>query len=678
MARKKDYKKLKDEDIVRLVDSNVKASVGYYDTQLSRERKQVAEYYNGSLPRPVHDGNSKYVSLDVYDQVESMKAALLETFSSGNKTVRFAPQNEDDVQKAKICTEYTDFVAHRQNSIYKVMSEIIHDGLTARAGICKVFWASQSEDEPKFFEGLTEDELDLLISQDGVSLVSQEEDESGMISGSITVTRDTSQVIVETVAPEEFLIEAGAVSLDTVQFVAHRTKKTLSELRAMGYKESLLSKIGTHADVDMETDPEFLARHESINEVGFNAEGYQDQVRKVLVYEAYIHLDIEATGEAKLWRVLKAGNALLEKSEVSRLPFVAFVPLPVPHVFFGTNFGQKLIATQNARTVLMRSILDHAMITNNPRYTIVKGALPNPKELIDNRVGGVVNVTRPDAISPLVQAPLNPFVFQTLNVLQDKMESTTGVSSLSQGLNKDAVSKQNSAAMVEQLASMSQQRQKIIARNFANQFVKPLYHLIYQLVIENEDNTKIVELSGEYVEIDPSSWEDKRDITVELHLGYGEQEKESKKYMAVHQVLSQDPALQKMYSPENQYNLIAHVMEITGIKDVSNYLTNPAQIPPEQPDPMQELSMANLQKQMEIQERQTAVAEQKVQLEQQVQEMKLELEKLKARNSHSIASDSIDLKESEFEHKRLIDAAELILANRATPDNIKAIASPNG
>jgi len=55
MARKKDYKKLKDEDIVRLVDSNVKASVGYYDTQLSRERKQVAEYYNGSLPRPVHD-----------------------------------------------------------------------------------------------------------------------------------------------------------------------------------------------------------------------------------------------------------------------------------------------------------------------------------------------------------------------------------------------------------------------------------------------------------------------------------------------------------------------------------------------------------------------------------------------------------------------------------------------
>ena len=49
------------------------------------------DYYAAKLPRPLHDGNSKFVSQDVYDAVESMKAALLETFSTGNKTLRLLP-----------------------------------------------------------------------------------------------------------------------------------------------------------------------------------------------------------------------------------------------------------------------------------------------------------------------------------------------------------------------------------------------------------------------------------------------------------------------------------------------------------------------------------------------------------------------------------------------------------
>ena len=47
--------------------------------------------------------------------------------------------------------------------------------------------------------------------------------------------------------------------------------------------------------------------------------------------------------------------------------------------------------------------------------------------------------------------------------------------------------------MVEQLATMSMQRQKIIARNLANQFVKPLFQEIYTLVVENEEEDKVIE-----------------------------------------------------------------------------------------------------------------------------------------------------------------------------------------
>lgn len=316
------------------------------------------------------------------------------------------------------------------------------------------------------------------------------------------------------------------------------------------------------------------------------------------------------------------------------------------------------------------------MITNNPRYQVVKGGLTNPRELIDNRVGGIVNVSRPDAIAPMPQAPLNPFVFQTIQMLDEDKEDNTGVSRLSQGLNKDAISKQNSAAMVEQLATMSQQRQKIIARNFANSFLKPLYQLIYQLVVENEQAEKIVEIAGDYVPVRPSDWSSKRDVTVELHLGYGEQEQEAQKYLALHGLMSQDPTLAKMYQAPNQYKLMTHVMEQNGIKNVKDYLTDPQDLPPEQPDPSQQMAMQMQQKQMEIQERQTALAEMKAQMDAQIAKMKVQLEQSKAKSNFAIQSDNMDLKEAQLEHKQMVDKAELEIAR--TADDVRAIASPTG
>ena len=117
MAELEDYRPLDDREILNLVDQNVRTSTGYYDSELSRERKKVTDYYNGVLPRPTHEGNSRYISQDVYDCVESMKAALLETFSAGNQIAKFAPQNANDVVLAEVCSRYTDYVLFRQNDL---------------------------------------------------------------------------------------------------------------------------------------------------------------------------------------------------------------------------------------------------------------------------------------------------------------------------------------------------------------------------------------------------------------------------------------------------------------------------------------------------------------------------------------------------------------------------------
>lgn len=677
MKSQEEYEALDDEKIVSIVDSNLRQSIGYYDSELSKERRKVMDYYSAVLPRPAHDGNSKYVSQDVYDAVESMKAALLETFSTGNKTLKFTPQNLDDVPMAEVCTEYTDFVLHRQNNLFEIMQTVIHDGLIARAGIAKVYWLPQRESSLEYVEGLTSEELDAILADENVEIEEITEDDFGISSGELRVYRDTSQVKIDAVAPEEFLISPQAKSLDTVGFCAHRTKKSISELLEMGYDEDLVAEIGDNEDTDFDNDPEILSRFNEVGaDRGFSAKGYQRQTRHVTVVEAYVELDVDGTGTAELWRVVKASNVLLEKEIVSRRPFVAFIPLPIPHAFHGNNFADKLVGTQNARTVLTRSILDHAMITNNPRYMVVKGGLTNPRELIDNRVGGIVNVTRPDAIGAMPQSSLNPFVFQTIQMLDEDKEDTSGVSRLSQGLNKDALSKQNSAAMVEQLATMSQQRQKIIARNFANNFLKPLFTMVYQLVVENEKQEKIVELAGTYIPVNPSQWADKRDVQVEFHLGYGDQEQMIQKYLAFHTLLSSDPTLGQMYSAPNKYKMLAAVLDKSGIKNVADYLTDPATIPPPPPDPAQQMQMQMAQKQLELQERQTVIGEMKGQMDAQIAQMKLQLDQMKAQQQFALQSDKMDLQESQFDHKQFVNLEELDIARNA--DDVRAIASPNG
>ena len=63
MAKIEDYKKLEDSEIVTIVENNIKMSVGYYDSDLSRERQRVTQYLNAALPKPAHDGNSVKHSL---------------------------------------------------------------------------------------------------------------------------------------------------------------------------------------------------------------------------------------------------------------------------------------------------------------------------------------------------------------------------------------------------------------------------------------------------------------------------------------------------------------------------------------------------------------------------------------------------------------------------------------
>ena len=324
----------------------------------------------------------------------------------------------------------------------------------------------------------------------------------------------------------------------------------------------------------------------------------------------------------------------------------------------------QLVPIQNAKTYLMRSTLNHAIITNNPRIMVVKGALLNPRELTENKFGGIVNVTRPDGLIPLPQASLNPFIFQAIAMLQSSKETITGISGLSQGLDKDAISKQNSGDMVHELITVSQIRQKIIARNFAENFLRDIYSKVHELVAENEDRAKILRVAGKWAEVDFTQWPEDTLMSVSFSLGYGEQEKEVTKWANLHKYLGSDPSLAANYGPAQKYAVIRAGIEAMGVRDVDTYFLPPDKAQPPPPDPMELAKVDALKADAEVKRATAQAALQGVQVKQQMHETKAAID------------------EAKLQHLVAVDAAELELqrqvASHAATNDARAIISTKG
>lgn len=581
-------KVMDDAEIVTRVLAKSKECVGWYDSRLSRERQRVLAYYNGELPRRQHDGASSYVSTDVYDSVEMLKAQLLEVFAGGDQIARFDPDQAMNAQECIVATEYARYIIFRENNGYQLFSDVIHDGLLARVGVAKVFWEEKYDYREETFEGLPPAQAMGLAAQPDVDEFDGNLDEAtGTYKGSLVRKIDCSKVSTLCVPPEEFLISPRSVSLETAAYVGHRTLKTKSELIEMyPDKKKLIESLHYDDSKGLDLSPEVLERNKPIETAMALDNPIQEEQEQVMLYESYVRLQVDPAKGTRLYKVCHVNDVLLAKEEVDKTPFIVYVPLPIPHLFYGNNFAARVIPFQNAQTVLTRGVLDHTAITTNPRWQVVKGGLINPREMLENRLGGIVNVARPDSVSALEYPNLNPFIFQVLGKLQQDKEQSTGISSLSQGLNKDAISKQNSQALVDQLVTLSSQRQKIAARNFAYNFFVPLMLEVIRLAILNDKKSKIIEVAGAPLQVSPQAWYERTTCSVSMHLGYGEKDQTINQMTAAYAGMAQDPVLAPGFGYPQRYAMYTDIAKMRGWTGASRYLLPPDQVQPPQPDPM--------------------------------------------------------------------------------------------
>jgi hypothetical protein len=667
-------KKMTKSELSAHVEHEIQSSLGFGDGKLTQQRTDALDRYYGKRYGNEQEGRSQIVTRDVADVIEWIMPSLMKIFTGGNKVVQFEPNGPEDVQMAKQATDYTNYVIQRQNPGFSIIYSWFKDALLQKNGIIKHYWDDTTDTTREEYKNLTEEEFTVLLADDEVEVVEHtalnEDIEEGHMplpilhNVVIKRTRESGQVRIENVPPEEFLINKYAKGIEDARFVGHRVKKTKSELISAGYPKSKLEKAFSAQEAEWKS--ERLARFDYDQDSSYPT---GDIDEGIWVTECYVRVDFDNDGIDELRKVTKVGDELLDNEAVDSVPFSSLTPVPMPHKFYGLSVYDLISDLQLIKTTLMRNLLDNMYLTNNGRYEVVEGQA-NLDDLMTSRPGGIVRVRTPGAVSPLATPQLDQNSFNMLGYLDSIREERTGVNKNSMGIGEGGLKSHQTATGVAQVMTAAQQKIELIARVFAETGMKELATSVYQLIQKFESPEKIVRLNNKWVTLYPAEWKEKLDCTAQVGLGFGNKDMNLMhlgQLAQTMQMIAQHPAAGMMIKPKNVYNLVAEQIKSMGMKNVDDFITDPGdQEPQQQQGPSPEEQAKQMEAQLKAEElkikmqkiqTESQLKQQEMELDAQLQQQELELKAQEAQVNMQIKAQELEIKKADLALKQ----QELIL-----------------
>lgn len=657
-------KALVDSEIASILQSEISSSLGYIGSDVTTQRQKSLEYYFGEPFGNEQEGRSQVVSTDVSDVIESILPTLLRTFAASDDVVRCDPVTAEDEEVAKQASDYLNYVFNKDNDGFVALYTLFKDALIQKNGIAKIYWNTSEKREQETYEKLSEDEYIMLIDEDGVEvkehteyadqdaitakqkmmeqtddpmLMQQIEDApTPMLHDCVIVRIETyGKVKIETIPPEEFLIERRAKSLQDANFIAHRTTATRTELIEAGFDEDIVNKLPS--DVADKYNEEKLARHRNLN-YDFDSNSGEASTDEITIFECYSRIDVEGDGIAKLRKVTMAGKGgyeILDNELCDSIPFISITPIMVPHRFFGRSVSEMTEDLQLIKSTVMRQILDNMYLTNNNRVAIMDGQV-NLDDLLTNRPGGVVRTkgSPGQVMMPMQTQTINQQAFPLLEYLDTVREQRTGITRYSQGMDADSLNK--TATGVNVILSQAQMRVELIARIFAETGVKDMFTKIFELVVKHQDKERIIKIRNTFVPFRPMEWRNRCNISINVGLGTGSRDQQLAILNNILQTQLKALELQgtpagPMVNLRNIYNTLTKIVENAGLKNAGLFFTDPdvgmQQMPPPQPpQPTEFEKVSQLQVQGENYRKQIDSEIRIKELEKSYQEMILKFE----------------------------------------------------
>jgi len=652
-------------EVEGIVQDAISDAVDFVESEISDDRIKAQRYYDGEVDLGYEDGRSKVVATKVRDTVRAVKPSLMRIFLSTAKPVEFVPHGPEDVAMAEQATEFMHHEFTRLNG-YRVMNDAFQDALIKKQGIVKAYWMTYPEAEIYTFTDLSDDEYTYLIDDDDVTVLEHsmeitiEMDEMGMEmempvhSVKLSRQKESGELCIESVPPEEFFINRDARSLADAYVVAHRTDMRAGDLIAMGYDPEVVTNLDSFESGSDMTESEVYERQG----YGMDTSDEDEQdpsMRNVAVTEAYMRIDVDGTGVPVLHKITCGGTSyeMLDYEPCDEIPFAKFEVDPEPHTFYGRSLAEIVMDDQDAATSVLRSILDNVAMTNNPRLGIVEGAV-NVDDVLNNEIGAIVRMRSPGSVQELSVPFTAGQTLGALTYLDGLVETKTGVSRASMGLDPSAMQSTTKAAVQATVQSAAGQVE-VMVRNLADG-MRDLFGIMLRLMNKNVDEEQMMRMNGAFVPVDPRVWDSSFDVSINVGLGTG---REEEKIMALNQALQMQTMVYQTYGPQNGLvsmtnirNTLADQLAISGIRNADRYF---APITPE-------IEAQMLQMQQQAQEQQGQPADPNtafLQAEQMKAQVKMQSDQMKMQLDAQKAAADDDLKRDQMAQDLLVDAAKI-------------------
>lgn len=625
--------KMTDDELRALTDAEMQDATGFCGSggKLEAKRRQNLEYFmaeaRGDLAPPEIEGRSSVVDTTVRDTILGMEAPLIKTFCGTENVVEFSETTQDDEAKAKQATEYLNYLLRKKNPGYSIVTTWIRDALVQKYGFVKVWWDDSAIESKEEYRGQTPEQLAILLDDAEVEPTAQKsypdpeaerakakqleqmseqlqtmmaQAQQGMIDPQVvhqasaqyqqfaaqpipmlydvTVQRkkDGGRLCIENVPPEEMMVRRDAKSLGTTPFVGQRLRRTISQLKARGYKNvDDISSDGDGPDMSQEAS----ARREADgDDMGQNFSSTIDpSAREVWITECYVQCDYDGSGIASWRKVVRSGKAILENEECDDHPFVGWCPVPMPHRLFGLCPADLAMEPQRIKTSLKRAQLDNVYLQVNGRYFAVDGQV-NLDDLLSSRPGGVVRIKNAGAVGRLDQGVGDiGGAMQLMESIQIDAEEATGWTRQSQGGN--GMPLDQTATQVNIVTNRADSRVEIIARQFAETGYTDLFKKMLKLVCMYQNKAEIVKLGGEWAPVDPREWTNQFDMTINVGLGTGNKDQQVQHLMALKQAQAEGLQI-GICKPKQIYNGSIKLAEALGFKSGDQFFIDP-EAPPD-------------------------------------------------------------------------------------------------
>lgn len=422
-------------------------------------------------------GKSKIVSKDIKKQLEWMLPTLADPFLSTPDIIKCNPVTYEDVESARqneillntqFCRKFP-----RYNFLMKSLKVLLSEGTL----VIQTGWDYEDEEIETMVETVVID------PSSGEEMIAMTKDK---------VTKVKKNQPTATVCRNEdiYLDPTCMDDMDKCQFVIHRYETDLSTLKADGrYKN--LDKI--QMEETGKQDYGYLQQDHTYFK-------FNDQARKkMVVYEYWGNYDINEDGIAEPIVCAWIGSTIIRLQSNpypdQRPPFIVVPFNSVPFQLHGESLAGIIGDNQKIKTAILRGVIDNMAQSNNGQVGMRKGALDiaNRKKFLEGK-----NFEYNGTPNDFWQGSYNQIpasAFDVLTIMNNEIESQTGVKSFSGGITGNSLG--STATGARGALDATATRRMSLVRNIAENLIKPLMRKWMSYNYEFLEEEEVVRITNE-------------------------------------------------------------------------------------------------------------------------------------------------------------------------------------